>query len=152
MTNNHRHARLRLGIGSTGLALLLLARATSAEAAGPTPADRFTATARITQMTSQRPVHEVVDCLARTARLPSFAHRTMTADGAVIRLRFDGLMFETLAFTATADGGTAVTVALSGAYDRADRARFMAARGAPLAACLDTPPLHIAAAEQEQGL
>ena len=150
--DTYRHTRLRAVIGSTGLALLLLGRATTAEAAGPVPADSFAATAEVTHMTSPRAVADVLDCVSRTARMPSFAHRADTADGAMIRLRFDGLVFETLAFAATPEGGTAVTVALSGAYDRADRARFMKARGAPIAACLTTPPVNFAAAIEEQGL
>jgi hypothetical protein len=150
MTNHHQ-SRLRAAIGGAGLGLLLLMQATTAEAAGPMPADRFDATARVTRMTSTRAVADVLACVAASAQLPSFAHRAMTADGAVIRLRFDGLMFETLAFTATADGGTAVTVALSGAYDRADRAHFQRARGASIAACLITPVQQVAATDAEPG-
>lgn len=61
-------------------------------------------------------------------------------DTALIRLRFDAMVFETLEFVATPDGSTWVTVALSGDHDAGDRARFAAARGAPLAACLVAPP------------
>ena len=149
--SHDRQTRLRAAIGGAGLGLLLLMQATGAEAAGPMPADRFDATALVTRMTSRRAVAEVLSCVAARAQLPSFAHRTVTADGAMIRLRFDDLVFESLAFTAMPGGGTAVTVALSGAYDRADRARFTRLRGAAIAACLTPPAPQIATADGEQG-
>jgi hypothetical protein len=141
-----RHASLRATIGATGLALLLLARAGSAEAAGPTPVAAFDATARIVQLSGPASLASVVACYQASARQPSFAHLAHYPDAAVIRLRFDGLVFETIRLAARADGGTDVTVALSAAYDRRDLARYTAARGTPLAACLAARPQMIAAA------
>lgn len=131
-----RQTFLRTAIGGTGLALLLMLRATSAEAAGPTPVAVFAATATTTTLTSAEPLDSVIGCYLATASQPSFAHVARTAGSVTIRLRYDGLMFETLAFSALADGNTRVTVQLSGAYDRADRARHSALRGTPLAKCL----------------
>jgi hypothetical protein len=131
-----RQNLLRTAIGGTGLALLLMLRATGAEAAGPTPVADFAATATITTLSSDQPVDAVLGCYLATASQPSFAHVARREGGATIRLRFDGLMFETLAFAATPDGGTQVTVQLSGAYDRADRRRHAALRGTPLAGCV----------------
>jgi hypothetical protein len=131
-----KHSLLRTAIGGTGLAIILMLRATSAEAAGPTPVADFAVTATTTTMISSEPLDRVIACYHATASQPSFAHVARTADTMTIRLRFDGLMFETLAFRALPGGNTAVVVQLSGAYDRADRARHAALRGTPLANCL----------------
>lgn len=133
-----RQNLLRTAIGGTGLALLLMLRATGAEAAGPTPVADFAATATTTTLTSEQPVEAVLGCYLAAASQPSFAHLARRDDSATIRLRFDGLMFETLAFAAMPGGGTRVTISLSAAYDRADRNRHAALRGKPLAACAAT--------------
>lgn len=131
-----RHSLLRTAIGGTGLAIILMLRATSAEAAGPTPIADFAATATSATMISSEPLDRVIACYRATASLPSFAHVARTVDTMTIQLRFDGLMFETLALRALPGGNTAVVVQISGAYNRADRARYAALRGTPLAKCL----------------
>jgi hypothetical protein len=79
-----------------------------------------------------------IACFTATAAHPGFAHLARTVDGALYQLRFDGLMFETIAFAPRAGGGTLAEIRLADA-STGGHAQFEARRGRALRACLAGP-------------
>jgi hypothetical protein len=106
--------------------------------AGAAPVATFIAATSPDTRSGSQGLDQVVDCFARTARHPSFAHLARYEAHADYRLRIDGLMLETIRFTSTAFGGTVAEVRIAG-QTAADRARFQKHRGAALDACLGAP-------------
>jgi hypothetical protein len=108
--------------------------------AAPAPVSSFEQTAVIRTAEGRADIGAAVACFRAEARMPSFAHIAIYPDAgeAVYRLRFDGLMFESIRFVRTATG-TRAEIRLAASLSRAERAHFEAARGASLARCLDRP-------------
>jgi hypothetical protein len=132
-----------------GLAIvgaIALLGATAADAA-PARVDSFAATAIRTIAESPRNFDEVVACYGAKAVQPSFAHVASSGKTVLVQLRFDQFIFETTRISARPEGGTRVEVALSGRYDRAERAHYAAARGAALAGCLAEQPVVLVSVE-----
>lgn len=140
---------------STVLAAVLATLAVQAEPArsAPAPAALFAAAATAITVEGTADLADVVACFGSEARLPSFAHIAHYPDvgEAVYRLRFDGLLFETIRFVRSGQGGTRAEVLLAGSYSRAERAHYASARGEALARCLARPMLVAATASPVMG-
>lgn len=119
-------------------AVLLVAAPTVVDAA-PMKVALFADTAIASSATGPASPAAAAACFRAAARMPSFGHVAFyPATGeAVYRLRFDGLVFETIRFVPDGTGGTHAQVQLAGSYSRAERAHFAAGRGQVLAQCLN---------------
>lgn len=113
----------------------------SPAAAAPIAAEGFERSALLRTVEGRADLRTAVACFSAKARLPSFAHVATYAEAgeAMYRLRFDGLMFESIRFVPTDSGGTRAEIRLASTLTRDERAHFETARGAPLAACLNRP-------------